>query len=547
MEPITKLKSILSRLSETDYSELLGEQAIKILNLQSGKELYLKDLKEAMLDLYGESFFLTNKNARRILFQSLKLEEAKEVAGILNSSFQKPEDLYGKIISKNLKKDSPRIEKLYEYFGVELKRGEIESGIRVENADILPAYAMFSHQRKASQKITEYLNTPPHRAMLHMPTGSGKTRTAMNIICDYLRQNENHLVIWLATTEELCQQAYEEFEKAWSVLGNRKVDIYKLWGNSSVDDIKSTDGIVIAGFPKLNGILNKSHKGLQSFMDLSTKFDFIVMDEAHQAIAPTYKFILDAIFTVPSANKVKKLLGLSATPGRTYSDIEEDEKLSNFFARRKVTLEIMGYENPVDYLISEGYLAKVKYRNIKYRNEDSQIEYMLNDVVEIPSHILKKLGNDEKRNLQVILHCEKLTKQHQRIIVFAPSVESSNLIALILRRNGYKAFSLTSETDYFARKDAIEDYKDEEPIPKILVNYGILTTGFDAPRTSAAVIARPTMSLVLYSQMIGRAIRGVRAGGNKEAEILTVIDDSLPGFNNVAEAFFNWEDVWEDE
>ena len=56
----------------------------------------------------------------------------------------------------------------------------------------------------------------------------------------------------------------------------------------------------------------------------------------------------------------------------------------------------------------------------------------------------------------------------------------------------------------------------------IVVNYGVLTTGFDAPAISAAVIARPTRSLVLYSQMIGRATRGTRAGGNAEAEIVTV-------------------------
>jgi superfamily II DNA or RNA helicase len=71
-----------------------------------------------------------------------------------------------------------------------------------------------------------------------------------------------------------------------------------------------------------------------------------------------------------------------------------------------------------------------------------------------------------------------------------------------------------------------------------------LTAGFDAPRTSAALIARPTKSLVLYSQMVGRAIRGPRAGGNKEAEIVTVVDRGLPGFGSVAEAFNNWEDVW---
>ena len=63
-------------------------------------------------------------------------------------------------------------------------------------------------------------------------------------------------------------------------------------------------------------------------------------------------------------------------------------------------------------------------------------------------------------------------------------------------------------------------------------------------QTSAAVIARPTISLVLYSQMVGRAIRGTRAGGNAEAEIVTVVDSGLPGFGDIGDAFLNWEDVW---
>lgn len=79
----------------------------------------------------------------------------------------------------------------------------------------------------------------------------------------------------------------------------------------------------------------------------------------------------------------------------------------------------------------------------------------------------------------------------------------------------------------------------------MIVNYGVLTTGFDAPKTSSVLITRPTKSLVLYSQMVGRAIRGKLAGGNEEAEIVTVVDTTLPGFGNLAEAFKNWEDVWE--
>ena len=77
----------------------------------------------------------------------------------------------------------------------------------------------------------------------------------------------------------------------------------------------------------------------------------------------------------------------------------------------------------------------------------------------------------------------------------------------------------------------------------MLINYGVLTAGFDAPKTNVAIIARPTTSLVLYSQMVGRAIRGTRAGGNDKSTIFTVVDN-LPGFRDVSQAFLNWEDVW---
>ena len=103
---------------------------------------------------------------------------------------------------------------------------------------------------------------------------------------------------------------------------------------------------------------------------------------------------------------------------------------------------------------------------------------------------------------------------------------------------------VTGESNERHRDRAIREFKSESETPMVLVNFGVSTSGFDAPKASAVVIARPTQSLVLYSQMVGCAIRGVRAGGTDSCEIATVVDLSLSGFGDVAEAFMNWEDVW---
>ena len=134
---------------------------------------------------------------------------------------------------------------------------------------------------------------------------------------------------------------------------------------------------------------------------------------------------------------------------------------------------------------------------------------------------------------------------HARVLVFAATVNHATLLAVVLQSRSIDAAAITSMTPRHERSRTIARYRNNDPGARVLCNYGVLTAGFDAPRTSATVIARPTKSLVLYSQMVGRATRGPRAGGSKEAEIVTVVDTALPGFGNMAEAFEHWEDVWD--
>jgi superfamily II DNA or RNA helicase len=240
------------------------------------------------------------------------------------------------------------------------------------------------------------------------------------------------------------------------------------------------------------------------------------------------------------------VLGLTATPGRTWNDPEKDLQLANFFDRKKVTLQVNGYHDPVEFLVSQGFLAAPTYRQIELSSETLtayEIAQMAGDL-DIPEHVLKKLAADERRSVKILREIEELYSRHPRTIVFATTVTHAQMLTAVLTAKGVNVRCVTGATSVANRADAIAWFKSYAGEPRVIINYGVLTTGFDAPQTSAALIARPTKSLVLYSQMVGRAIRGPRAGGNAEAEIVTIVDTDLPGFGDLATAFSNWEDVW---
>ncbi|MEK8171507.1 helicase-related protein [Streptomyces sp. M19] len=196
-------------------------------------------------------------------------------------------------------------------------------------------------------------------------------------------------------------------------------------------------------------------------------------------------------------------------------------------------LQIDGYSNPVSALIEQGYLAEPIMKTVASEaglHLSARDQQLLAKSFDIPSDIIASLASDEQWNLKVVQTVlELLERQHRRILVFAASVDHCRLIAAVLSALGLDADFVTGESSPRHRNDAIRRFKGSGRRPMILCNFGVLTTGFDAPAASAAVIARPTKSLVLYSQMVGRVIRGPKAGGTATCEIVTVVDPELPG------------------
>ncbi|MGI5259337.1 DEAD/DEAH box helicase [Streptomyces angustmyceticus] len=403
-----------------------------------------------------------------------------------------------------------------------------------------PTYGMFPHQRRAARRVRDLLYSGERRGVLHLPTGVGKTRTGMNLICDHLRGHEPTVVVWLARGRELLEQAATEFERAWGALGNREVSVIRMWGDAPVELEGITDGIVVLGLDKAVS----AAKSDRTFLDrLALHATLTVFDEAHQAVAPTYSRVVEAL----TLRRDASLLGLTATPGRTWANISEDAKLSEFFARQKVMLEIDGYDNPVTALIEQGYLARPLFRTVATQSGmklSAADQQGIANAFEIPESLVDRLATNVQWNLQVVRTVLDLIKDHRRILLFAASVEHSRLIVAILSALGLDAAQVTAESSTRHRDNAIARFKSPSSKPMVLSNFGVLTTGFDAPAASATVIARPTTSLVLYSQMVGRVIRGPHAGGTPTCDVVTVVDPDLPGFGDVAEAFTNWEDVW---
>ena len=402
---------------------------------------------------------------------------------------------------------------------------------------VRPSYGLYAYQRQVLADVICALSSPGRRAVAHLPTGAGKTRIATHAACYLLNLTDEpkSLVVWLASTQELCEQAADDLERGWKHLGRRAAHVHRHWGGGSLDLRGLKSGFFVTGLAKLFAAAARDNTLLGH---LSTHTSAVVFDEAHQAVAPTYSFVVEQL-----CGSRPPLLGLTATPGRTAELGEADYRLAEMFNRTRVSIDPKGYGNAVTYLIANQYLANPRFVPIDFAATVSISHPRPGE--DYSSGDLDRLGADDIRTGVIIRTAERAVRRHPRTIVFCPSVRSALECRAALESKGVATSVVTADTPKDERQRAVEEFKSSETRRMVMFNYGVLTAGFDAPRTRCVVIGRPTTSLVLYSQMAGRALRGPRAGGNRTAEIFTVADTNLPGFGSVTEAFTNWEALWE--
>ena len=392
-----------------------------------------------------------------------------------------------------------------------------------------PLNYLWEYQSKIFHKAVKEAEITSNRFIITMPTGSGKTKTAMEIVSQFLNngilKKEGKQVLWIADKDELCNQAVESFLEVWPHYGKADIKLYRFWGASKSSTF-TKNSLIISTYKKL-GRISK-----QNLLNP----DLIICDEAHNAIAETYSKTIENISKYESV-----IIGLTATPIRTTDD-ETDELKEFFNDHEPLSIDIEDEDNAIEYLQKRKFLSKfnsfVIPSNVRFRVSKELLKLIEKDR-DLPTNFLQNIAENKERNLVIARLLFKLGNDGVKVLYFAPSIEQSKLVCALLISFGFNAAHVDGDTPIDYRKDVIRKFRDNNI--KILCNFGVFTTGFDDPKIDAVVIGRPTTSIVLHTQMIGRGMRGEKMGGTKTFDLYR-ISDELPGIV-LADSYF--KEIWD--
>jgi len=389
-------------------------------------------------------------------------------------------------------------------------------------------------------ELVEFLAADePGRGLLSLPTGSGKTRVATQALVEWLRRRAGGAtILWIAGSDELCEQAVESWNQVWRALGptDGRVRISRLWGpaNERVVEAQSGTNIVVATFQSL------ARRLLREEFDWVFAADVVVIDEAHTSVAPTFTKIL-ARLGLDRVKTDRSLIGLTATPFRGVGDERETLRLAFRYGFKRFDLEMWERDEAYRVLQAMGVLAHADHEVLRGESlelDESELRE-LTTFHKLPSSVEKALGRVASRNERILNHVAALPNDWP-VLIFAASVEHSEDLAVQLTMDGVPAVAITAGTPTGVRRDAIERFKQGDL--RVLTNYGVLTTGFDAPAVRAIYVTRPVFSPLLYQQMIGRGLRGPLNGGEERCLIVNVEDNVVEFGESLA--FRGFEHLW---
>ena len=417
---------------------------------------------------------------------------------------------------------------------------------------------LFDYQEDMKERIEKALRL--HRSvMAQMPTGTGKTVLLASVVESFLREHSNCNVWIVAHRRELVSQIRETIERVFSKItpslftlkegstshpdplssGAREETApprrseplrSKVGGPSKVSpDCAGWDRLAANSASSVNPASDMMPIKAVSIQWLSKHYDeieeepgLIVIDEAHHALAKTYKEMWERF---PKA----KFLGLTATPcrlnGKGFTDLFD------------VLVQSWG----VPEFISKGRLATYDFVSIK---SDGVTQRLIDS--------LQKRGADgdyQNKEMDMLLNkkpsIERLYRSLEEFgkdrkgIVYAINISHAQKITKLYQEHGVKAIAIDSKTPATERQQDIEAFKKGDI--QVLVNVDIFSEGFDCPDVEFVQLARPTLSLAKYLQMVGRGLRVAK--GKKNCVIIDNV--GLYRVFGLPSQVWNWNAMFE--
>ena len=414
---------------------------------------------------------------------------------------------------------------------------------------------LHDYQKQIVTKVREMLGNghfqdTQRRGMISLPTGSGKTRVAVQAIVEAIRHGFSGGVLWVADRDELCEQAVEAWRQVWSSVGSegKPLRVSRMWAGQPRPLPASDFHVIVATIQTLNAKLSNQPDEYKFVGD----FNLVVFDEAHRSIAPTYTSVMQEIgLTRWQRNKEPFLLGLTATPYRGH-DKEETARLIRRYGGNRLDAGAFTSDKPVD-VITElqemRVLAHADHETIEggdfLMNQDELAAMQaMSYPAWLPRSMETRIALDAERTKRIVAAYENFVGHLRRVdsptLIFATSVEHAKTVAALLNSKGVQSRAVSGETEASVRRDIVEQFRTGKL--DVLVNYGVFREGFDAPRTRVIIVARPVYSPNLYFQMIGRGLRGPKNGGNERCLIVNV-RDNIENFNK-ALAFSELDWLW---
>ena len=356
---------------------------------------------------------------------------------------------------------------------------------------------LFDYQEDMKERIEKALRL--HRSvMAQMPTGTGKTYLLTAVIDSFVSNNPKEKVWIVAHRRELVSQIDETV---------RKFHSYSASNTSSL--LSSVKAMSIQWL-------------MRHYDEIEEEPGMIVIDEAHHALAKTYKEMWERF---PNA----KFLGLTATPyrlnGKGFTDLFD------------VLVQSWG----VPEFISKGRLVTYDFVSIK---SDGVTQRLIDS--------LQKRGADgdyQNKEMDMLLNkkpsIERLYRsleeygKDRKGIVYAINISHAQKITKLYQEHGVKAIAIDSKTPAAERQQDIEAFKKGDI--QVLVNVDIFSEGFDCPDVEFVQLARPTLSLAKYLQMVGRGLR--IAKGKKNCVIIDNV--GLYRVFGLPSQVWNWNAMFE--